>query len=78
MMIGLQFPKIMEFLPVLLPRHFKQLISSHSKEEVLDKIEGILGSNPWKLGFRRVSKTLAQHLPITNLALNNLNIFASL
>ncbi|XP_040838145.1 DNA helicase B isoform X1 [Ochotona curzoniae] len=55
MMIGLQFPKIMEFLPVLLPRHFKQLISSHSKEEVLDKIEGILGSNPWKLGFRRIT-----------------------
>ncbi|XP_058529563.1 DNA helicase B [Ochotona princeps] len=55
MTTALQFPKIMEFLPVLLPRHFKQLISSHYKEEVLEKIEEILGSNPWKLGFRRIT-----------------------
>lgn len=53
-MTALQFPKIMEFLPVLLPRHFKQLISSGSKE-VLEKIEEILGACPWKLGFSKIT-----------------------
>nr|XP_002711363.2 DNA helicase B isoform X1 [Oryctolagus cuniculus] len=53
-MTALQFPKIMEFLPVLLPRHFKQLISSRS-DEVLAKIEDILGTHPWKLGFSKVT-----------------------
>lgn len=57
-MTALQFPKIMEFLPVLLPRHFKQLISSNSKD-VLGKIEEILGTHPWKLGFSKVSRTFA-------------------
>lgn len=56
-MTALQFPKIMEFLPVLLPRHFKQLISG--SKEVLEKIEEILGACPWKLGFSKVSKTFA-------------------
>ncbi|MEJ1277247.1 helicase (DNA) B [Cricetulus griseus] len=53
-MTALQFPKVMEFLPVLLPRHFRKLISS-SSEEVLQKIEEALGTHPWKLGFRRVT-----------------------
>ncbi|KAL1775192.1 DNA helicase B [Sigmodon hispidus] len=53
-MKALQFPKVMEFLPTLLPRHFKKLISS-SSEEVLQKIEEALGTHPWKLGFRRVT-----------------------
>ncbi|XP_024432182.2 DNA helicase B isoform X1 [Desmodus rotundus] len=53
-MTALQFPKIMEFLPVLLPRHFKQLISSNSKD-VLGKIEEILGTHPWKLGFSKIT-----------------------
>lgn len=57
-MTALRFPKIMEFLPVLLPRHFEQLISSGSKE-VLEKIEEILGACPWKLGFSKVSTTFA-------------------
>lgn len=57
-MRALQFPKVMEFLPVLLPRHFKQLISSGS-QEVLGKIEEILRTHPWKLGFHKVSKTFA-------------------
>lgn len=62
-MTALQFPKVMEFLPTLFPRHFKKLISS-SSAEVLHKIDDILGTEPWKLGFRRVSKTFVQHLVI--------------
>lgn len=58
-MTALQFPKIMEFLPVLLPRHFKRLISSGSKE-VLGAIEEMLSTHPWKLGFGKVSKTFTQ------------------
>lgn len=62
-MTALQFPKIMEFLPILLPRHFKWLISSGSKE-LLEKIEEMLGTHPWKLGFSKVSKTFTRHLII--------------
>lgn len=53
-MRALKFPKIMEFLPVLLPRHFKCLISSGSNE-VLEEIEEILGTHPWKLGFSKIT-----------------------
>ncbi|XP_059539508.1 DNA helicase B isoform X2 [Myotis daubentonii] len=53
-MTALKFPKIMEFLPVLLPRHFKQLISS-CPNEVLGNMEEILGTHPWKLGFSKVT-----------------------
>ncbi|XP_075810234.1 DNA helicase B isoform X2 [Microtus pennsylvanicus] len=53
-MTALRFPKVMEFLPTLFPRHFKKLISS-SSAEVLQKIDDILGTEPWKLGFRRVT-----------------------
>ncbi|XP_004675979.1 PREDICTED: DNA helicase B [Condylura cristata] len=53
-MTALQFPKIMEFLPILLPRHFKRIISSSSKE-VLEDIEKILTTQPWKLGFGRIT-----------------------
>ncbi|XP_047407721.1 DNA helicase B isoform X1 [Sciurus carolinensis] len=53
-MTALQFPKVMEFLPVLLPRHFKRLINSDSNE-VLEKIEEILGTHPWKLGFSKIT-----------------------
>lgn len=56
-MRALQFPKIMEFLPILLPRHFKQLISSGPKE-LLEDIEEILATCPWKLGFCKVSKII--------------------
>lgn len=44
----------MEFLPTLFPRHFKSLISSCS-ETVLGHIEEALGTQPWKLGFRRIT-----------------------
>ncbi|XP_069347216.1 DNA helicase B [Eulemur rufifrons] len=53
-MTALKFPKIMEFLLILLPRHFKWLINSGS-EEVLAKIEEILGTHPWKLGFSKIT-----------------------
>ncbi|XP_055986753.1 DNA helicase B [Sorex fumeus] len=53
-MTALQFPKIMEFLPILLPRHFKRLISS-GYEELLRAIEEILTTNPWKLGFGKIT-----------------------
>ncbi|XP_022351044.1 DNA helicase B [Enhydra lutris kenyoni] len=55
-MTALQFPKVMEFLPVLLPRHFKRLISSGSME-VLEDIEEMLGTHPWKLGFSKITYT---------------------
>lgn len=48
------FPKIMEFLPTLLPRHFKQLTSS-SSQELLGAIENILATCPWKLGFAKIT-----------------------
>ncbi|XP_042555076.1 DNA helicase B [Dipodomys spectabilis] len=53
-MRALQFPKIMEFLPILLPRHFRQLINSGSGA-VLEAIEEILGTDPWKLGFSKIT-----------------------
>ncbi|XP_003798584.1 DNA helicase B isoform X2 [Otolemur garnettii] len=53
-MTALKFPKIMEFLPRLLPRHFKWLLNSGSGK-VLGKIEEILGTHPWKLGFRAIT-----------------------
>uniref|UniRef100_A0A8C7B208 DNA helicase B n=1 Tax=Neovison vison TaxID=452646 RepID=A0A8C7B208_NEOVI len=55
-MTALQFPKVMEFLPVLLPRHFKRLISSGSTK-VLEDIEEMLGTHPWKLGFCKITYT---------------------
>ncbi|KAM6154223.1 DNA helicase B [Erethizon dorsatum] len=53
-MTALHFPKIMEFLPVLLPRYFNRLIDTGSKE-VLETIEEILGTQPWKLGFSKIT-----------------------
>ncbi|KAL6057953.1 hypothetical protein STEG23_015821, partial [Scotinomys teguina] len=53
-MTALKFPKVMEFLPTLFPRHFRRLVSS-SSEEVMQRIEDALGTHPWKLGFRRVT-----------------------
>ncbi|XP_073939956.1 DNA helicase B isoform X1 [Castor canadensis] len=53
-MTALRFPKIMEFLPVLLPRYFRQLISSGSGK-VLEVIEEVLGTQPWKLGFSKIT-----------------------
>uniref|UniRef100_A0A8C5IX86 DNA helicase B n=1 Tax=Junco hyemalis TaxID=40217 RepID=A0A8C5IX86_JUNHY len=63
---ALAFPRILEFLPVLLPRHFCGLLdkicwegeADEDDEEVADemgtKLDEILKDEPWKLGFSRI------------------------
>ncbi|XP_059702944.1 DNA helicase B [Haemorhous mexicanus] len=63
---ALAFPRILEFLPVLLPRHFCCLLdkicwerkADVDDEEVADemgtKLDEILKDEPWKLGFSRI------------------------
>ncbi|XP_058660987.1 DNA helicase B [Ammospiza nelsoni] len=63
---ALAFPRILEFLPVLLPRHFCGLLdkicwegeADVDDEEVADemgtKLDEILKDEPWKLGFSRI------------------------
>ncbi|NWT69435.1 HELB helicase, partial [Prunella himalayana] len=63
---ALAFPRILEFLPVLLPRHFCCLLdkmcwerkADADGEEVADemvtKLDEILKDEPWKLGFSRI------------------------
>ncbi|KAL2309538.1 hypothetical protein Nmel_005744, partial [Mimus melanotis] len=62
---ALAFPRILEFLPILLPRHFCCLLdkmcwqrkADTGGEEVADemvtKLNEILKNEPWKLGFSR-------------------------
>lgn len=65
---ALAFPRLLEFLPILLPRHFCCLLDkmcwqrkadTDDDEEVADematKLDEILKDEPWKLGFSRVS-----------------------
>ncbi|NWR13658.1 HELB helicase, partial [Emberiza fucata] len=66
---ALAFPRILEFLPVLLPRHFCCLLdkicwereADVDGEEVADevgtKLDEILKDEPWKLGFSRIMYT---------------------
>ncbi|NWY94583.1 HELB helicase, partial [Loxia curvirostra] len=63
---ALAFPRILEFLPILLPRHFCCLLdkicwegkADVDDEEVADemgkKLDEILKNEPWKLGFSRI------------------------
>ncbi|XP_015483176.1 DNA helicase B isoform X3 [Parus major] len=63
---ALVFPGILEFLPILLPRHFCCLLdkmcwqrkADTDGEEVTDemvtKLDEILKDEPWKLGFSRI------------------------
>ncbi|NXM81678.1 HELB helicase, partial [Oenanthe oenanthe] len=63
---ALAFPRILEFLPILLPRHFCCLLdkmrwqrkAGTDDEEVADemvtKLDEILKDEPWKLGFSRI------------------------
>ncbi|NXO62786.1 HELB helicase, partial [Phainopepla nitens] len=63
---ALGFPRILEFLPILLPRHFCCLIDSMCWErradadgevvadEMATELDGILKDEPWKLGFSRI------------------------
>lgn len=67
---ALAFPRILEYLPILLPRHFCCLLdkmcwerkADMDGEEVADematKLDEILKDEPWKLGFSRVSNVL--------------------
>ncbi|NXS80084.1 HELB helicase, partial [Erpornis zantholeuca] len=63
---ALAFPRILEFLPILLPRHFCSVLdkmcwqrkADTDGEEVADemvtKLDEILKDEPWKLGFSRI------------------------
>ncbi|NXI24871.1 HELB helicase, partial [Sterrhoptilus dennistouni] len=63
---ALAFPRILEFLPVLLPRHFCCLLGNtcwQSKadvdgeavaDEMVTKLDEMLKDEPWKLGFSRI------------------------
>uniref|UniRef100_A0A8D0F4Z9 DNA helicase B n=1 Tax=Strix occidentalis caurina TaxID=311401 RepID=A0A8D0F4Z9_STROC len=43
-LVALTFPMLLEFLPILLPRHFYK---------ILTELDEILKNEPWKLGFSR-------------------------
>ncbi|NWV37754.1 HELB helicase, partial [Grantiella picta] len=64
-LVALAFPRILEFLPILLPRRFCCLLDKMcwqrngvSGEEVdhktVEKLDEILKDEPWKLGFSRI------------------------
>ncbi|NXJ59352.1 HELB helicase, partial [Rostratula benghalensis] len=71
-LVALAFPMILEFLPVLLPRHVCCLLDMvccqrkteennetdgeevHFHDKMLTKLDEILKSEPWKLGFSRI------------------------
>ncbi|NXC05704.1 HELB helicase, partial [Orthonyx spaldingii] len=65
-LVALAFPRILEFLPILLPRHFCCLLdkvcwqrkTDTDGEEIADKmvtrLDEILKDEPWKLGFSRI------------------------
>ncbi|XP_066039302.1 DNA helicase B isoform X1 [Chamaea fasciata] len=63
---ALAFPGILEFLPVLLPRHFCSLLDKtcwqrkadvdgeEVADQMLTKLDEMLKDEPWKLGFSRI------------------------
>ncbi|NXP36524.1 HELB helicase, partial [Leiothrix lutea] len=63
---ALAFPRILEFLPVLLPRHFCSLLDKmcwqrkadmdgqEVADEMVTKLDEMLKDEPWKLGFSRI------------------------
>ncbi|XP_068046263.1 DNA helicase B [Anomalospiza imberbis] len=63
---ALAFPRILEYLPILLPRHFCCLLDKMCWErkadmdgeevanEMATKLDEILKDEPWKLGFSRI------------------------
>ncbi|NXY19466.1 HELB helicase, partial [Atrichornis clamosus] len=69
-LVALTFPRILEFLPILLPRHFWCLLNmvcwqreteesnnmdgEGVDDEMLTKLDQILKDQPWKLGFSRI------------------------
>ncbi|XP_074082305.1 DNA helicase B isoform X1 [Macrotis lagotis] len=52
---ALKFPRVMEFIPILLPRHFNNLLNLEHHENLFRALERILNTCPWKLGFRRIT-----------------------
>ncbi|XP_035753876.1 DNA helicase B, partial [Egretta garzetta] len=69
-LVALTFPVILEFLPILLPRHFCSLLDMtcwqgeteesngeevHYQDKMLTKLDEILRNEPWKLGFNRIT-----------------------
>ncbi|XP_067420182.1 DNA helicase B isoform X2 [Emydura macquarii macquarii] len=65
-LVALNFPVIMEFLPRLLPRRFWNIIElaswqrvtnqkASSENEILTQLDEILKEEPWKLGFSRIT-----------------------
>ncbi|XP_074125813.1 DNA helicase B [Sminthopsis crassicaudata] len=53
-MRALKFPRIMEFIPILLPRHFHNLLNLEHPKSLFRDLEKILNTCPWKLGFSRI------------------------
>uniref|UniRef100_A0A8C0HNA7 DNA helicase B n=1 Tax=Buteo japonicus TaxID=224669 RepID=A0A8C0HNA7_9AVES len=51
-LVALTFPTILEFLPILLPRHF----SLPFQDKMLTKLDEILKNEPWKLGFSSITR----------------------
>ncbi|KAM8978543.1 DNA helicase B [Sarcophilus harrisii] len=54
-MRALKFPRIMEFIPILLPRHFHNLLNLEHPKSLFKDLEKILNTCPWKLGFSRIT-----------------------
>ncbi|XP_051817302.1 DNA helicase B [Antechinus flavipes] len=54
-MRALKFPRIMEFIPILLPRHFYNLLNLEHPKSLFKDLEKILNTCPWKLGFSRIT-----------------------
>ncbi|XP_007664476.2 DNA helicase B isoform X2 [Ornithorhynchus anatinus] len=53
--LALKFPKIVEFLPILLPSIFENLLSSGYPEPMFEKMQETLDSEPWKFGFSKIT-----------------------
>ncbi|NWV02175.1 HELB helicase, partial [Ptilonorhynchus violaceus] len=69
-LVALAFPRILEFLPILLPRHFCCLLDmvcwqrkieesndtdgEKVNDKMVTKLDEILKDEPWKLGFSRI------------------------
>ena len=61
-MLGQDFPKVFEFLPILLPKHvFKLLFKEKARDaddekrrKIIEQLNTIISNEPWKFAFRKV------------------------